>query len=512
MVNGDGKKRARCPKSKEIPDMSNKTNFSSYGGGHALVIGGSMAGLLAARVLADHVGRVTIVERDNFPEGPEFRKGVPQSRHTHVLMTRGRQILERLFPGLEDSLLEAGAVLIDSAEDLALLWPAGFAPRFRSGIPFLQSSRELLEFAARERVASVPNIRFLQKTDVTGLVPATQGEAVAGATVRSRGSGRGADEEILADLVVDASGRNSDASRWLEELGYDAPEETVVDAHLGYASRIYERTEGDARDWKALLVQAAPPDVTRGGVLYPIEGGRWIAGLDGVGGDYPPTDEEGFMQFARSLRIPMLYEAIKEAKPLSPIRGYRATKNVRRHYEKLSRQPHNFVVTGDAACAFNPVYGQGMTTAAIGAETLGETLREQDPAGLSGRFQRRLAKTTSAAWLLATGEDLRVRGVEGPPPDAATRLTNPYMDRVVELSLKDPAIYRTLLEVFHMTKPPTAMFGPSIAAKVLREALIGRGKNVLAMLLRLRPGSERDPKEAKAGSTDTETLGAANTG
>ena len=423
---------------------------------------------------------------------------------------RGRQILERLFPGLEESLLEAGAVLIDSAEDLALLWPAGFGPRFRSGIPFLQSSRELLEFAVRERVASIPNVRFLQKTDVTGLVPAKQGEAVVGAKVRSREGGT--DEEILADLVVDASGRNSNASGWLEELGYDAPEETIVDAHLGYASRIYERTEGGARDWKALLVQAAPPNVTRGGVLYPIEGGRWIAGLDGVGGDYPPTDEEGFMEFARSLRTPMLYETIKDAKPLTPIYGYRATKNRKRHYEELSRQPHNFVVTGDAASAFNPVYGQGMTTVAIGAETLDETLREQDPAGLSGRFQKRLAKATSAAWLLATGEDLRVRGVEAPPPDAATRLTNPYMDRVVELSLKDPVIYRTLLEVFHMTKPPTAMFGPSIAAKVLREALVARGKNVLAVLSRLRPGRELTPKEVKAGGTDAEALGTANCG
>jgi 2-polyprenyl-6-methoxyphenol hydroxylase-like FAD-dependent oxidoreductase len=482
-----------------MPDMSTEKDSSSYG--HALVIGGSMAGLLAARVLADHFERVTIVERDSFPEGLGFRKGVPQSRHTHVLMTRGRQILERLFPGLEESLLEAGAVLIDSAGDLELLWPAGFAPRFRSGIPFLQSSRELLEFAVRERVASLPNIRFLQKTDVTGLLPARQGEAVAGAKVRSRGGGRGADEDILADLIVDASGRNSDASRWLEELDYEPPQETVVDAHLGYASRIYERTEGDERDWKALLVQAAPPDVTRGGVLYPIEGGRWIAGLDGVGGDYPPTDEEGFMEFARSLRTPMLYEAIKEAKPLSPIHGYRATKNLRRHYEKLSRQPHNFVVTGDAACAFNPVYGQGMTTAAIGAETLDETLREQDPAGLSGRFQRRLAKATSAAWLLATGEDLRVRGVEGPPPDTATRLTSPYMDRVVELSLKDPAIYRTLLEVFHMLKPPTAMFGPAIVAKVLREVVIDVGKSGWASLSsRFAPRKERDPKEVGKSS------------
>jgi 2-polyprenyl-6-methoxyphenol hydroxylase-like FAD-dependent oxidoreductase len=459
--------------------MLPKANLTSDGGGHALVVGGSMAGLLAARVLADSFDRVTVVERDGFPGGPEFRKGVPQSRHVHVLMTRGRRIVERFFPGLEKSLLEAGAVLIDSAEDFEFLTPAGFAPRFRSGIPFLQSSRELLEFAVRERVASIPGVRFLEETDVTGLLPAANGEAVAGVKVRHRkGSDAGKEEKIPADLVVDASGRNSGASRWLEELGYEPPEETVVDSHLGYASRLYERAEDGSRDWKALLVQAAPPDITRGGVLYPIEGGRWIAGLSGVGGDYPPTDEEGFMAFARSLRTPMLYETIKDLKPVSPIHGYRATRNSRRHYEKRSRQPDNFLVTGDAACAFNPVYGQGMTTAAIGAETIEEALLERrDMAGLSGRFQRRLAKATAGAWLLATGQDYRVRGVEGPPPSAASRITRPYMARVMALSLKDQEVQRTVLEVYHMLKPPTAMFAPAIAAKVLREALIGSRKS-----------------------------------
>jgi 2-polyprenyl-6-methoxyphenol hydroxylase-like FAD-dependent oxidoreductase len=460
--------------------MRDYTNPLRRMGGHALIVGGSMAGLLAGRILADHFDRVTIIERDRLPESPTARKGVPQSHHVHVFMARGRRIADRLFPGLEESVLEAGAELIDSAEDFEFLTPAGFGPRFRSGIPFLQCSRELLEFAFREHVASIPRVRFLERTDVTGLLPATGDEAVAGVKVRYRGggsAGKGKDEVVLADIVVDASGRNSDASRWLEKLGYEPPTETIVDAHLGYASRLYERSEESARDWKALLVQAAPPDITRGGVLYPIEGGRWIAGLSGVGGDYPPTDEEGFMEFARSLRTPMLYEAIKEAKPLSPIHGFRATRNRRRHYEKLSRQPQNFLVTGDAACAFNPVYGQGMTTAAIGAETLEKTLRERhNLAGLSGRFQRRLAKATAGAWLLATGQDFRVRGVEGASPNAVARLTDPYMDRVMELSLRDLAVRRTLLEVFHMLKPPTVLFGPAVAAKVLYEAVMGSGK------------------------------------
>ncbi len=181
------------------------------------------------------------------------------------------------------------------------------------------------------------------------------------------------------------------------------------------------------------------------------------------------------MELARSLRTPMLYETIKDAKPLTPIYGYRDTENRRRHYEKLSRQPNNFLVTGDAACAFNPVYAQGMTTAALGAETLEACLREQraadgNYAGLSKRFQKKLAKVNSASWLLATGEDFRVRGVEGGRATFATRLTHRYMDRVLALSLRDTDVRQTFLEVFHMLKPPTALFGPSIVAKVLRGA------------------------------------------
>jgi 2-polyprenyl-6-methoxyphenol hydroxylase-like FAD-dependent oxidoreductase len=191
-----------------------------------------------------------------------------------------------------------------------------------------------------------------------------------------------------------------------------------------------------------------------------------------MGGDYAPTDEEGFLEFACSLRNPMLYEAIKDAEPASPIHGYREVENRRRHYEKLARQPDNFLVSGDAACAFNPVYGQGMTAAALGAETLEACLQgrhDGDFAGLSRRFQKKLAKVNAAPWLLATGEDFRVRGTEGGKASFSTRLTHRYMDRVLELSLRDLAVRRTFLEVFGMLKAPTALFGPAVASKVLLE-------------------------------------------
>jgi 2-polyprenyl-6-methoxyphenol hydroxylase-like FAD-dependent oxidoreductase len=453
--------------------MLTEKNPSSDGGGHALVIGGSMAGLLAARVLSERFGRVTIVERDRFPKGPAFRKGVPQSRHLHALMIRGRMISERLFPGLGEELEEAGAVLMDSSEDFEWLTPAGFAPRFPSGLPLLMSSRDLLEWTIRERIAALPRVGFLQGTDVTGLLPTPDGKGVAAVKVRSRDA---KNQELLrADLVVDASGRNSNASKWLEALGYAPPEETYINSHLGYASRVYRHPDRFDGDWKGLNAQAAPPEVTRGGVLLPLEGDRWMVTLSCLGGDYPPTDEAGFMDFARSLRTPILYEAIKDAEPISDISGYRDTANRRRHYEKLARQPENFLVTGDAACAFNPVYAQGMTAAALGAEVLEESLGESDnPTGLSKRFQKKLAKATASSWLLATGEDFRVRGVEGGEATFATRLTHRYMDRVLALSLQDIGVRRTFLEVFHMLKAPTALFAPGIVAKALRGATIRR--------------------------------------
>jgi 2-polyprenyl-6-methoxyphenol hydroxylase-like FAD-dependent oxidoreductase len=446
--------------------MSNHSNLTSEAGSHALVIGGSMAGLLAARVLSERYERVTIVERDRFPKGPAFRKGVPQSRHLHAFMIRGRMISERLFPGLGEELEGAGAVPMDSSDDFEWLTPAGFAPRFPSGLPLLMSSRDLLEWTVRERVAALPRVGFLQGTDVTGLLPAPDGKGVAAVEVRSRDAK--SRELLRADLVVDASGRNSNASKWLEALGYAPPEETYINSRLGYASRVYRRPEHFEEDWKGLNAQAAPPEVTRGGVLLPLEGNRWMVTLSGLGGDYPPTDEAGFMDFARSLRTPMLYEAIKDAEPISAISGYRDTANRRRHYEKLSRQPDNFLVTGDAACAFNPIYAQGMTAAALGAEVLEESLGEQGKVGLSKRFQKKLAKATANSWLLATGEDFRVRGVEGGKATFATRLTHRYMDRVLGLSLHDIGVRQTFLEVFHMLKPPTALFAPGVAIKALR--------------------------------------------
>lgn len=440
---------------------------------HAVVIGGGIAGLLAGRVLTDYFESVTLVERDRFPEAAAPRSGLPQSRHLHILLTRGRMALEQLLPGIGDELLAAGAEAIDAAGDIAWLTPGGWGIRFPSDIQSFACSRPLLDRVLRRRVSAVEKLAVLEGTGVTGLRLSNDGNRLAGVVVGTHGAGFRSEHVLDADLVVDASGRGSRTPEWLAGLGFKPPEETVVDAHLGYASRVYERPPATPADWKCLYVQAAPPRRTRGGVAFAVEGGRWIVTLGGIGGDYPPTEEAGFFGFMKSLESRRLFEALEGARPLSPIVGYRATENRWRHYERAAPMPEGLLVLGDAACTFNPVYGQGMTLAALAALSLGESLAVQrtrlDGAldGLSARFQRRVAQINKAPWLLATSEDFRSPRFDGPRPGLRSRLMHIYLDRVIAQATHDKRLRRTFLAVLHMIEEPSALYRPSILARVL---------------------------------------------
>lgn len=423
---------------------------------HAVVLGGSLAGLLAARVLTDHFDRVTVVERDRFPAGAAFRPGIPQSRHLHVLWTRGLELLEGLFPELEKTLIHAGAVELGIPDDVLWLTAAGWRERF-DVTRLLTFSRPLLDWALRTRLTTGgASLEVLEDHEVAGLIP--HGRDVAGVELRSG-------ESITADLVVDATGRGSRAPSWLASLGYPAPPETLVDPLLGYASRYYAIPSGFDPGWKALYLQADPPATRRTGGLFPQEGGRWICSLSGAGRDYGPTGEAAFLEFAKGLRDPVLYEAIRDAEPLTPITGFRRTANHRRHYERLPAWPRGFMVMGDAACAFNPIYGQGMSVAAISAAQLDRCLRES-PRGLERRFQRRVARSGAGAWLVATGEDLRYRETEAAPTGLRTRLINAYVDRVVAAANVDRRVCASLLDVIALSSPPVSLFSPAVLARI----------------------------------------------
>lgn len=450
---------------------------------HALVIGGSLGGMLAARVLSDYFERVTVIERDRYPQDAAARKGVPQANHVHVLMKGGQIILEQLFGGLQKELVAAGAHILEMASETAWLNPAGWGVRFNSDLRMLALTRPLLDWHVRQRLAELPQVRFVDNTELVRLLPNSENDGVAGAVIRYRCDSKSAasEQHIYADLVVDVSGRGSCAPKWLAELGYEKPSETIVNAFHGYASRFYTMPSDFEADWKCAYIQAAPPQRTRGAVLFPVEGNRWLLSLVGGGRDYPPADEEGFLGFARDLADPIVYETIRELTPCSPIHSYRAAENRLRHFERLARFPENFLIMGDAACAFNPVYGQGMTILAIGALTLMEALDKQQSRfpegslrGLSRRFQKELAKVNSAPWLLATGEDFRFPQTDGGSPNLFTRLMHGYMDQIVCLTTRDKDVRQILLETFHMLRKPTSLFKPRIILKVLKLLLAPR--------------------------------------
>ena len=441
---------------------------------HAVVIGGSMAGLLAARSLCDHFEHVTIVERDRFSQGPVPRKGVPQARHLHALLNRGLRIVNSFFPKLQDELVAHGALVLDMANDMTWLTPAGWGVNFDSDIAIMGCSRDLLEWAVRQQLTAIRKVRFVDGCDVRGLITNYDGSRIQGVQIQRRAESGCCEEKIEADLIVDASGRGSRTPQWLRELGYETPEEIAIDASLGYASRVFRRSGKlpDGRD--GAYVQPAPPGDNRGGVLFPVEGDRWILTLAGYGGDYPPTEETAFMNFARSLRSRILYDAVKDATPLSEIYSYRATENRWRCYEKLSRMPDGLIVLGDAVCAFNPVYAQGMTAAALSAFTLRECLADQRKrkrdgslSGFSVRFQKKLAKINSAPWMLATSEDFRVHGVTGGVPDRITRFMQWYVDRVVALSTESAVVRDGLLRVFNLLEGPQTLFHPQIVLRII---------------------------------------------
>jgi flavin-dependent dehydrogenase len=437
--------------------------------GHVVVIGAGMGGLAAAAAVARHAGRVTILERDELPSTPAFRTGVPQSRHAHALLPGGLAALERLLPGLEAALLDAGGVPVDVFGGIAWMSPAGWMRPFESpGRTLVSASRELIEWVTRQRVLALREVTVRSGVEVTGLA-IDQGRIV-GVDVRPRGAAPGEPTEcVSANLVVDASGRRSPAPEWLAAAGYDKPAESRVDAELAYSSRTYRRVGDELLPgYQALFMQADAPRTTRMGVLVPIEGDRWLLTVAGTNGDLPPTDENGFREFTRGLRSPLLADLVEEMEPLTAIVGYRRTANVRRHYERLAVAPEGFVALGDATCAFNPVYGQGMSAAALSAEALDRTLAER--AGTHAA-QKAIAEANAGAWMIATGEDRRYPGTRGGSTSLADRVVRRYFDRVIRAAAHDQDAQNAFADVLTLLAPPDSLLKPGLAARVLGRRL-----------------------------------------
>jgi 2-polyprenyl-6-methoxyphenol hydroxylase-like FAD-dependent oxidoreductase len=428
---------------------------------HAIVVGGSIGGLLAARVLSESHAAVTVVERDVLGSDPGPRRGVPQGRHTHGLLSRGREVLEDLFPGLTDELVALGVPRRDLQADFRWVNDGHLLRQAPSGLVGLGVSRPLLESRVRARVRSLPSVRIADGCAATELITSSDGSRVTGLRVHSDGA-QHADHVLAGDLVVDATGRGSRGPQWLESLGYPAPPVEQVHIGLAYASRSYRRTP-DAPDGAAISATAT---CTRGGAMLVQEDDRWIVSFGGFLGEAPPLDHEGYTAYAATLPSPLIHEVIRDAEPLSDAVRYRFPASTRRRYERVGRLPAGFLAFGDAISSFDPVYGQGMTVAALEALALRRAVGEGER-GLTHRFFRDAAAVIDGPWAVAVGADLRLPGVQG-PRTARVRAVNAYLRRLHVAAERDPAVGRAFLRVVNLVDRPERLLAPSVAARVLR--------------------------------------------
>jgi 2-polyprenyl-6-methoxyphenol hydroxylase-like FAD-dependent oxidoreductase len=450
----------------------------------AVVIGGSLAGLSSAQVLAEFVDEVLIIERDTFADEPAPRKGVPQGRQLHQILLQGRRNLEELFPGIHTELFAKGATELDFVADAAWFNPVfGQGPRYKSDLMITVASRELVEFQMRQRVLANPRVKVLQGHDVVGLRYSTNEQRVDGVIVRERGE-NGQQSEYSADFVVDASGRESKASQWFEQLGFAAPAIESINAFVGYAGRYYKRTEDPQRDWRMIWILPSPPEIPRAAIAFPLEGDRWLVTLIGAAKDYPPHDEEGFLSFAQSLADPHIAQLITSAEPISPITSFRRTEAHFRHFERLDRVPDGFIVVGDANCSFNPFYGQGMTMAMAGPLLLREMLKKHKPrsgqhrfAGLAKPFFKKLARKNMVPWTLAAGIDSLYPTTEGLKRGLLSKLIFWYMNPMLVISSYNPEVYKRFVRVLHLLKSPLSLLHPSVFWAVIKHTFRSKPKS-----------------------------------
>jgi 2-polyprenyl-6-methoxyphenol hydroxylase-like FAD-dependent oxidoreductase len=436
-------------------------------GDRAVVLGASMAGLLAARVLADAYGQVTVLERDELPQVCSHRRGVPHGRHIHGLLARGQQVLEELLPGLTAELVAQGVPTGDLLADTRLYLSGHRLRQAHTGLRILSASRPVLEGQVRARVRALPNVRFGDRCDVVGLTTTPDGRRVTGARVLRRADGS-AEELLGADLVVDATGRGSRTPAWLEALGYSRPPKEEVRIGLGYATRIYRRRRG-ALGGDLAVLQAGTPQHPRTGALQTLEGGRWLLTLAGILGDHPPTDPDGFLAFARSLQFPDLYEIVRDAEPLDDPVAFRFPASVRHRYERLDRFPDGLLVMGDAVSSFNPVYGQGMSVAALEALTLRHHL-ERGAAPQPRPLFRDLARVVDVPWDMSAGGDLVFPGVQG-RRTLKGRLLSAYIARLHAAAAHDASLASAFMQVAGLVAPPQTLLHPHVAVRVLRASL-----------------------------------------
>jgi 2-polyprenyl-6-methoxyphenol hydroxylase-like FAD-dependent oxidoreductase len=423
---------------------------------HAVVIGASVAGLLAARALCDYFTRVTILEREVLPPPGQGRRAVPQGRQLHALLPGGLAAIEQLLPGFEAELVAGGAVRCDSMQEIRFVASGHEVTRDAASATYVLASRPYIEGHIRRRVLGLPNVTLVDGTSVHGLVPGHDGVCVTGVRLP--------DGMIGCDLVVVATGRAGQLPVWLETLGFPAPAEETLMIDIRYASRHFHIPDGYLGRDKLVLI-TAEPGRPRGMGLLVQEDGSWLLTLVGYGPEHrPPTDDAGYLEFLASVAPADVFAGVAAAEPLDDVATHAFPASRRRRYERLSRFPRGVLAIGDAISSFNPVYGQGMSVAALEAVALRQTLASGKDR-LSQRYFRASGKIVDVAWDLAIGSDLSLPEVEGKRP-ILTRLSNAWSEHILKAAEHDPYVAEVFGSVTDLLAPPTVLMRPRFVWRV----------------------------------------------
>jgi len=437
--------------------------------GTAVVLGGSVAGLCAAGVLARHFERVIVLERDRLPPEAEHRRGVPQSKHPHFLLNSGRRAIGDIFAGFEDALIAAGGMLLMPSMDAAYCENDGWAPRKSGSMTMVYSSRVLIERVLRDKVRELPAIELREGVSITGLRSVGGGTADGHVTGVEYRTADGDETHIMSDLIVDAMGRGSSVVDWLGAAGWAVPPEKTLDAKVTYSSRWYDLPPVGERPaawwWKHLVITPTQDSGTHPAEheflsnFFPIEGDRAIVCM-GSWGVPMPRDVETFETASDQVRATSFGAATRACTPVSPVHLTRATGNKWRRFDLLDVPPIGLVCVGDSICAFNPFYAQGMSSAARSALILGDMLREYEVCDTAffREFLTRQRKSLAVPWMLAMARDQAydfATGTEIPPRwrrRLAARLSWPVFNAINAASREDAYVERTFAQVFNLDK------------------------------------------------------------